>query len=287
MAGIISPISRVALALKMRTEGLGLRATGRVLGADKNTISKWESLFANQKETLFLYLRCSQFIDLVFEGDELYTIVNKRGEPSHSEGWTAVIMERGSRFILDQCCGKKDQELFTGVMQKVARCIEKSKSICFFSDGERRYGNTLFTLCAEALTTGNPGRPQRVLPAGVRVRVKNKGSQKHKRGPKRPKYQATQNEHPDTSQDINNADIHANHQEGQNAAIRRRNSAFRRRANTYAKTIKGLQRTLDLHAIVHNFVRKHWTTGCVPAVALGICAGAFSIEGILMKRYVA
>jgi len=45
-----------------------------------------------------LYALCHQFISLTFEGDELYTVVGKRGEASHSEGWTAIIMGRASRW---------------------------------------------------------------------------------------------------------------------------------------------------------------------------------------------
>ena len=116
MEGIKSPISKVAAALKMRSEGLGLRATGRVIDSHKNTISKWERLFAGQKKTLMLYAFCHQFISLTFEGDELYTRIGKR-----------------------------------------------------------------------------------------------KGDQKHKRGPKHPKYQAPQKEHPDTDQNLPDSDIHANH----------------------------------------------------------------------------
>ncbi|MCI5219358.1 MAG: hypothetical protein D3914_09250 [Candidatus Electrothrix sp. LOE2] len=37
-----------------------------------------------------------------------------------------------------------------------------------------------------------------------------------------------------------------NHVEANNAAMRRRNSAFRRRTNTYAGTVPGLRRTLDV-----------------------------------------
>ena len=72
-----------------------------------------------------------------------------------------------------------------------------------------------------------------------------------------------------------------NHVETQNAALRRRNSAFRRRTNTYAKKCKaGLQRTLDVHPII--FVRPHWTTGKVPAVALAIIALCqCPLEGLL------
>jgi transposase len=37
-------------------------------------------------------------------------------------------------------------------------------------------------------------------------------------------------------------------------------AAFRRRTNTYAKSVVGLQRVLDIFWMVHNFVRSHFTT---------------------------
>jgi len=286
MEHLKSPISKVASALRIRSEGMGLRATGRVLNMHKNTVSTWEQLFADQKETLMLYSFCHNFVSLVFEGDELYTIVNKRSEPSSSKGWTAVIMERSSRFIVEQQCGNKDANLFESVMLTVCEYIAQTDDLSFLSDGERRYGNTLFSLCAEALRNDKPGRPPVVLPPGVKVRVKNKGDQKHKRGPKRPKYQAPVKEHPETKQDLSESDIHANHVEANNAAMRRRNSAYRRRTNTYAKSTSGLQRTLDVHLLIHNFVRKHWTTGEVPAVAMGVLRAPLGLEDILkMQQY--
>lgn len=123
-----------------------------------------------------------------------------------------------------------------------------------------------------------------MLPLGVKVRVKNKGDQKHKRGPKRDKYQAPVKEHPDTKQGVSDSDIHANHVEANNAAMRRRNSAYRRRTNTYAKTVSGLQRTLDAQLLIHNFVRKHWTTGVIPAVAMGVLCAPLGLEDILMMQ---
>ena len=281
MENIKSPISKVALALKMRSEGLGLRATGRVLGSDKHTITRWEERFADQKSTLMLYSLCHDFISLTFEGDELYTIVGKRTDQSASKGWTAVIIERSSRFIVEQKCGEKDANLFKTVMETVSTYVDNTNDLTFLSDGERRYGNTLFDICSEVLQTGKRGRPPQVLPPGVRVRIKNKGSQDHKRGRKRPKYQAPWREHPDTPDNLPDSEINANHLEAQNASTRRRNSAFRRRTNTYAKTKKGLQRTLDVHQIIHNFVRPHWTTGLVPAVALGIISNPLNLIDIL------
>jgi hypothetical protein len=138
------------------------------------------------------------------------------------------------------------------------------------TDGERRYGNLLFEICAEVLRTGKPGRPRKILPQGVKVRIKNKGSQGHKKGPKRPKYQDPQSEHPQTQQDLNNKEIHANHIEAFNASLRRRCAAYRRKTNTYAKQEKRLQERLDVYWIVHNFIRPHFTTRTVPAIALGI-----------------
>ena len=284
MQDIKSPLSKVASALKIRSEGMGLRAAGRVLGIHKNTVSTWERLFGDQKEILMLYSFCHEFVSLVFEGDELYTVVGKRTDAHASEGWTAVIMERSSRFIVDQQCGAKDAALFESVMSTVCEYISQTGDLSFFSDGERRYGNTLFAFCAEALRNGKPGRPPKTLPEGLKLRVKNKGDRRHKRGPKRKKYQAPLREHPETDQELDESSIHANHVEANNAAMRRRNSAFRRRTNTYAKTVPGLQRTLDVYWVIHNFVRKHWTTGEVPAVAMGVLCAPLGLEDILMMQ---
>ena len=112
----------------------------------------------------------------------------------------------------------------------------------------------------------------------MKVRLKNKGSQKHKRGRKRPKYQAPLREHPQTPQTLLNQDIHANHLEAFNSAIRRLLSCYRRRTNPYAKDEDALQRRLDGYWVLHNFVRPHFTTHKVPAVALGILDKGLSFE---------
>jgi hypothetical protein len=51
--------------------------------------------------------------------------------------------------------------------------------------------------------------------------------------------------------------------------------------NTYAKKKTSLQRILDLFWVVHNFIRKHFTTQPVPAVALGLLKEGLSREQIL------
>lgn len=97
----------------------------------------------------------------------------------------------------------------------------------------------------------------------------NIGSQSHRRGRKRPKYETPCSEHPETTPHVLNSEIHANHVEAFNASLRRRHSAYRRKTHTDAKKKTGLQRTLDVFWVVHHFIRKHFTTQQVPAVALG------------------
>ena len=227
-----------------------------------------------------MFTLLNEFLKLVVEGDELYTKVKNNVSPEDSEGWTIVLMERASRFMFFMECSKKDDKLFKRAIRTLSEIIEKTDDLTLVTDGERRYGNFLFEICQEIVKTGKRGRPKITLKKEVKIRIKNKGSQVKKRGRKRLKYQSPVPEHPETSQNIKNQDIHANHVEAQNAALRRRNSAYRRKTNTYAKTDKGLQRTLDIQWIVHNFVKIHFTTKKVPAVALGIIHKGLSLNEV-------
>ncbi len=119
------------------------------------------------------------------------------------------------------------------------------------------------------------------------MRVKNKGSQAHKKGPKRPKYHAPHNEHPETDQDLENTEIHANYVEAFNSSLRRRMSCYRRKTNTRAKLERALQTRLDVYWVLHNFVRPHFTTKRVPAVAMGIIDQRFSLQDIFRMQRIA
>ncbi len=276
LEGIRKPISLIVQVIKARAEGMGVNATTRVFGVSKNTIIDWESRLSGIKATLLLYALLHQFLQLVIEGDEVYTRVGKNIPADESKGWTIVLMDRGSRFLWDLRCGRKDRKLFRKALRTLCRLIENTGDLSLLTDGEKRYGQVLLQICHEFGSTGKRGSRAKTLRKGVRVRIKNKGSQAHKRGRKRPKYEAPIPEHPETVQNIDDRDIHANHLEGFNSSLRRRCSAFRRKTNTYAKDQDALQRALDLHWVIHNFMRPHFTTKKVPAVALGILNEGFS-----------
>lgn len=282
--GLKTPLRVVWRVLNARTEGMGLNATARTFGVSKNTVLAWEQRGADLQPVLFLYSLVHQFLQVVIEGDEAYTKVEKKVPPDQSAGWTLLLMDRASRFLWTLECGKKDRPLFIQAIQTLEQLIPNSEEVTLLTDGERRYGNLLFEICAELIHNGNPGRPKKTLSKGVKVRIKNKGSQAHHKGRKRPKYQAPWNEHPETTQPVEEKDIHANHAEAFFSALRRKCATFRRRANTYAKSIRGVQRLLDVYWVFHNFMRIHFTTREVPAVALGIIGRGLSVTELFQLR---
>jgi len=279
------PIYLIILVLKSMTEGMSINAIQRTFNVSKNTIYLWQEKMSELKEVLFLYSICQQFVENVLEGDELYTKVKKNLPQEDSLGWTIVFIERRTRFLWLMKCGKKDKQLFKDAMRIMYDLVKQSKDFKLFTDGERRYANMLFEICYELIYTGR--RPKKTFKKGVKVRVKNKGSQAHKRGPKREKYQQPKKEHPENINDIKNSEIHANHVEGFNASLRRKNSAYRRKSNTYAKEQNRLQQRLDLHWIRHNFIELHFTTKQLPAVALNIVEKGYTFEEIFTLKMVA
>ena len=176
-------------------------------------------------------------------------------------------MERASGFLWTLQCGQRDQELFIQAIHDICQVIAQTQDLTLLTDGERRYGTFLFNVCCHALYTGKPGQPAQTLPEGVKVRRKNKGLSPDS---PRPKHETPHREHPQTVQNLVDSDIHANHVEAFNSALRRKLASFRRRTNTYVKLKSALQCRLDVHWLLHNFIRPHFTTKLVPAVALGI-----------------
>src|SRR4030042_193876 len=280
------PLSLIWQVIKTQTEGMGVNATARSFDISKNTILDWETKFTNLYKVLFIYALLHEFLKLVIEGDEVYTKVNKNVPPDQSSGWTILLIDRASRFIWELSCGKKDKKLFMKVIKTLQKIINNTDDLSIFTDGERRSGNILFEICYEIIKNGKRGHPKKTLKKGVKARVKNKGSQAHKKGPKRPKYQSPWAEHPETDQQIENKDIHANHAEAFFSALRRKCSAYRRRINTYAKSTVGLQRILNVYWVIHNFVRVHFTTKKAPAVALGIIDKELSINELFQIQMV-
>ncbi|BAU42143.1 hypothetical protein O77CONTIG1_01961 [Leptolyngbya sp. O-77] len=202
--------------------------------------------------------------------------------PSECEGWTIHFIERETRYWIAAQAGQKRDKLFRQGTKAAWTWASAAQFIRWFSDGERRYGIMLWQLASVTLASGEAhpdyGR-RKVWREGLEVAMKIKGSQGQKR------VEWVKVEHPFTAISPEH-EVHANHNEAHNSALRRRASAYRRRQNLYAKRVAALQRVLDVQRLVHNWVRPHHglKKDTTPAMAMGYCDRPISMLELLTTR---
>ncbi len=107
-----TPLSRVAQILRTRLEGLSFNATCRTFHVGTYTLQIWEEKISNLREIISLDYLYYQFLCRIIESYKLYKKTLKNKAAHESEGWTLVLMGRGSCFIWELSCGKKEKALF-------------------------------------------------------------------------------------------------------------------------------------------------------------------------------
>jgi transposase-like protein len=261
LSGLRTRSTKVISALHARSEGVGVRGTGRLVGKYHSAIIGWERRAARLAVTQDKSLPAD--FESTIESDEVYTRVGRNRPASESEGWTACGIERGSRYCTPHTSGQRNDALFAAHTKKVMHAVGDGSSH-LLSDGETRYAKHLWahqmaTTTRSGHRTGRRGRPRgsmKCLRKGLTVRRKVKGSQQN--GPKRrSRYETPLVHHPE-SVPLDDSSVHCNHSEAYNASLRRRCAAFRRRTNMYAKNRDGLERALDVQRFIYNWARPHW-----------------------------
>jgi transposase-like protein len=79
MARLRTPVSLISAAINVRTEGLGVRATGRSFGKSHSTVIRWERRVAQQVSQWSPVAPAGA--DVTLEGDEVYTRVGENLPP--------------------------------------------------------------------------------------------------------------------------------------------------------------------------------------------------------------
>lgn len=280
MHGLRSSRNAVISALHARSEGVGLRGAGRLVGKTHPTIALWEERAKALGEKLDREVDVNY--NAILESDEIYTKVGRNRPASESSGWTACGIDRQSRYVTRHVTGTREDELFERHTKEAFLFVGRS-NCHMVSDGEGRYASHVWKHrgareVVEGEKTGRPGPPKgsmRCLRKGLVVQRKVKGSQN--RAQRRRRYEVPLKTHPE-SKLLEQKDVHANHSEAYNASLRRRCSAFRRRTNTYAKVNKGLERALGAQRVIHNWIRPHHFHGKTPAEVLGWSDEAMTFE---------
>lgn len=193
-----------------------------------------------------------------------------------------TFIERNSRYWIEARAGVKNTELFTKATQTAWTWAEASQYTRWFTDGERRYAQQLWRIASVYLKSTEVSHEyghRKVWRHGLEVAIKIKASQGNRR------VEWVKPEHPCTAIS-DKGDVHANHNEANNSALRRRCSAYRRRQNLYAKNTEGLQRSVTVQRLVHNWVRPHVGLGKnkTPSMAIGLCHRSISMLELLSLR---
>lgn len=79
MARLRTEVGKVEMAIKVRGEGLGIRATARVLGKSPSSITCWEKRIS--KQLAEWSPKAPEGGEVTIEGDELYTRVGENLPP--------------------------------------------------------------------------------------------------------------------------------------------------------------------------------------------------------------
>jgi transposase-like protein len=187
LAELKTSLSRISQVLNAVNDGMGINAACRTFQVGKQTIRRWLQRLGDLRETLLVYALCHQFIQLLVEGDELYTKVSENKPAVASEGWTIVLMERASRFSWELDCGQRETALFEAAMQTLAQVIEQTHDLTRLTDGERRYANLLFDLCQTVVRTGQVGRPKKRFAPVSKYVAKTKAAKRTNAGANRPR----------------------------------------------------------------------------------------------------
>ena len=97
MAHLRTSSTVVEYALKSRSEGMGIRATGRVYGKSHATIIRWEERLARQGEAWSP--PAPEGSEITLEGDERYTRVGENFPPSGESGLDADVFGAGESLL--------------------------------------------------------------------------------------------------------------------------------------------------------------------------------------------
>ena len=104
MARLRTPTSMVAIAQKKRTEGTGIRATGRILEKSHSTIIRWKQRVADKATAWSPPAPPDTEVTIV--GDELYTRVRENLPPRASQKVGQLVMHELDVPVLVGClCG--------------------------------------------------------------------------------------------------------------------------------------------------------------------------------------
>jgi transposase-like protein len=262
--------------VKCLVEGNSLRATARMSGVARNTVS---SLLVD------LAAKCREYQDDALRGltcrrveaDEIWAFcyakeanvpVEHQGEFGYGDIWTWVAMDADTKLVLSWLVGERDTptaiDFMTDVRERIANRTQLTTDglVCYLTAVEEAFGadvdyGQLVKVYGELPESKRRYSPSRFITAERRL----------------------------VSGDPDPAKVTTSHIEWQNLTMRMGMRRFTRLTNGFSKKAANLEAAVALHYQFYNFARPHKSLANpyprTPAMAAGVTDHIWKIEEIV------
>jgi IS1 family transposase len=251
-------------------EGNSIRATVRMTGAAKNTVSKLlddlGEACAEYQDGAFQDLPCK-----VVEADEIWSYCYSKqknvpeqfkGTPGYGDVWTFTAICADTKLVPSWLVGERTSDdayiFLCDLAGRMANRIQLS------TDGHRIYEGTVGPAFGQQVdwaqihktyaSGGEPGKYSPAICTGTK-RIPLKGD-------------------PDPGR------ISTSYVERQNLTMRMGMRRFTRLTNGFSRKVENLAHAVSLHFMHYNFARSHQTLQMTPAMAAGVADHRWSLEEI-------
>lgn len=261
-----------AQIVKCLVDGNSLRATSRITGASKNTITK---LLCELGSACRAYhdehvrgvtskrVQCDEIWSFVYGKDKNLSAAElATGERGSMWTWTAI--DADSKLVISYLIGQRDAGYAWEFMQDVAGRL--ANRVQLTTDGHKPYlaavdaafaGEIDYAMLVKTYgpTEAGAGRYSPAECTGIR---------------KTPIAGAPETAHVSTS-----------YVERQNLTMRMALRRFTRLTNAFSKKLENLEHAVSLHFMFYNFARVHQTLRVTPAMEAGLSDHVWSIDELI------
>jgi len=261
------------LVVKCLVDGNSIRATVRITGVAKNTVTK---LLVDLGKVCESY-HCTQVHHVEakrVQVDEIWSFVGckaknvskeRAGEPGLGDAWTWMAIDADSKLVISYLVGGRDASYAGEFMQDVAERL--ANRVQLTSDGLGVYlqavddafnGDIDYAMLVKIYGPAADSAQHRYSPP------KCNGSKKQiVRG-------MPEREHVSTS-----------YVERLNLTSRMSMRRFTRLTNGFSKKLENLRHAVSLHFMYYNFCRVHQTIKTTPAVAAGLAKQPWTVSDLI------
>jgi IS1 family transposase len=264
-----------AQVVRCLVEGNSIRATVRMTGVAKNTISKLlvdlgEACAKHHMEAVVEVpsrrIQCDEIWSFCYSKQKNVP-ADRRGEFGVGNVWTWTAIDADSKLCVSWLVGNRDADTAREFMEDVAQRLQSRVQLS--TDGNHTYLQAVDLAFGSQIDyamliklyggQGNAENPEtRYSPGectGIEIkRVTGKPDPKH---------------------------INTSYVERQNLTMRMSMRRFTRLTNAFSKKVYNLSAAIALHFVYYNFCRVHQTLKTTPAVASGLADHVWTIDEIV------